>query len=54
MSQFSTNEAVSLEKRIEFSSEISKTKAEDVSNVYEVEKCAKWILENDYKKVRLT
>ncbi|GLV36925.1 Diphthamide biosynthesis 2 [Carabus blaptoides fortunei] len=53
MSQFSTNEAVSLEKRIEFSSEISKTKAEDVNNVYEVDKCAKWILENDYKKVCL-
>lgn len=52
MSQFSTNETVSLEKHIELKPHLTKIKPEDVEYVYEINRCANWILENDFKKVR--
>lgn len=53
MSQFSTNEAVSLEKHVELNPNLTKTKPEHIEYVYEVDRCVKWILENDFKKVWL-
>lgn len=53
MSQFSSHEAVSLEKHIDTQENIIKTSNNEIDNVYEIEKCVKWILDNNYEKVWL-
>ncbi|EFA05560.1 2-(3-amino-3-carboxypropyl)histidine synthase subunit 2 [Tribolium castaneum] len=52
MSQFSTNEAVSLEKQVETVLNPA-TKFELIDEVYELQRCAGWIKANDFQKVCL-
>lgn len=53
MTQFSSNESVSLERTINSLKSPTQTHPEDIDKIYELEKCTKWITENNYKKVRL-
>ncbi|XP_023029970.1 diphthamide biosynthesis 2 [Leptinotarsa decemlineata] len=50
---FSTNEDVSLEKKIDSTSPPIQTNPEDLEYVYEIRKCAEWIKSNDFRKVCL-
>lgn len=53
MAQFFTNELVSLEKLIEDKTQSIKTELNNINCVYEIDKCAKWIKDNGFKRVRL-
>ncbi|KAJ8950767.1 hypothetical protein NQ318_011260 [Aromia moschata] len=52
MPQFSyfTNEAVSLEKQVDLSTQPIETKLEDIEDIYEVNKCANWIKSNNFQR----
>lgn len=53
MSQFSSHEAVSLEKRIDIKQNTTQTLFSEIDSVYEIERCTKWILDNNFTNVRL-
>ncbi|XP_060533166.1 2-(3-amino-3-carboxypropyl)histidine synthase subunit 2 [Cylas formicarius] len=53
MPQFSSSEAVSLEKGVNLSHEPGITPAELLEDVYEIKKCADWIRLNGFQKVCL-
>lgn len=52
MSSFFTNEAVSLEKRINLEEQPVKTKLENIDSKYEIQRCVKWIQSNNFLKVK--
>lgn len=49
---FFTNEAVSLEKQIDFKENPVQSKLENIDSKYEIDKCAKWIQFNNFQKVK--
>ncbi|CAH1155502.1 unnamed protein product [Phaedon cochleariae] len=50
---FSTNEVVSLERKIDSTDDIIPTEIEDLEYVYEISRCAEWIRSNQFQKVCL-
>lgn len=48
---FFTNEAVSLEKKVDLTENIWRTKLENIDSEYEIDKCVKWIQSNNFQKV---
>lgn len=50
---FSTPEYVSLEKVINLNAPLTAAKPEDLENLYELQRCAEWIISNKFQKVRL-
>lgn len=48
---FFTNEAVSLEKRINLTEYPTQTKLENIDSEYEIYRCAEWIKTNNFHKV---
>lgn len=48
---FFTNEAVSLEKRINLTENPLHTNEENIDIQYDISKCAEWIMSNHFQKV---
>lgn len=48
---FFTNEAVSLEKRVNIKAQPLQTKLENLDSQYEIDRCGKWIESNKFQRV---
>lgn len=48
---FFSNEVISLEKSIDLTSTPVETKLEDLDEVYEINRCSKWIQTNNFQRV---
>lgn len=51
MSNFATNEVVSLKKEILLTEDLCESNSSNIDDIYEINKCVEWIKFNKFKNV---